>query len=277
MQRLSAARMFFHEPAFCLADECTSALDLRMESFIYQECAKRKISMISVAHRPSVIAHHDSVFRFKKEDRLWELVPSKEVSSMEKFSADLGEEEKKDDAPPEVAEAGDGPGGFGPLFIRRMYRALRLGVGWPGLFYMFVQLCCMGIYGMLICIIFKNYGTSVIISKVTGTGGYQRDVTGALNYAGTIIALNMVASVVQSVSAFLGALLGIRIQRGITFKFHEGYFTPGVVYHTNRMLNQSGVDQRMVQLLQRRRPRRQKQQEGAQEEAFEEAGAAAPA
>ena len=32
MQRLNFARMFYHAPSFCLADECTSALDLRLES-----------------------------------------------------------------------------------------------------------------------------------------------------------------------------------------------------------------------------------------------------
>lgn len=85
------------------------------------------------------------------------------------------------------------PLGFGPSFVRRFIKALRLGVGWRGLFMMFVQLCMMGIYGLMICIVFQNYGTSIIISKITGTGGYVRDVNGALNAAGTIIGLNIVS------------------------------------------------------------------------------------
>ena len=55
MQRLNFARLFFARPHFCLADECTSALDMQLESMLYIKCAKEyKITMISVAHRPSV-------------------------------------------------------------------------------------------------------------------------------------------------------------------------------------------------------------------------------
>jgi ABC-type uncharacterized transport system fused permease/ATPase subunit len=55
MQRLNFARMFFHQPVFCLADECTSALDLRLESYLYTQCEAKGITMISVAHRPTVV------------------------------------------------------------------------------------------------------------------------------------------------------------------------------------------------------------------------------
>ena len=37
MQRLNFARMFYHAPSFCRADECTSALDLRLESVLYEQ------------------------------------------------------------------------------------------------------------------------------------------------------------------------------------------------------------------------------------------------
>ena len=55
MQRLNFARLFFAHPIFCLADECTSALGMQLESMLYVKCAKDyKITMISVAHRPTV-------------------------------------------------------------------------------------------------------------------------------------------------------------------------------------------------------------------------------
>jgi ABC-type uncharacterized transport system fused permease/ATPase subunit len=58
-QRLGFARLFYHQPAFAIMDESTSALDVELEAKCMTECQSLGISMISVAHRPSLFAYHN--------------------------------------------------------------------------------------------------------------------------------------------------------------------------------------------------------------------------
>ena len=58
--RLGFARLFWHHPKFALMDEATSALDVPMEAKCLGECQRRNITLISVAHRPTVIKYDDA-------------------------------------------------------------------------------------------------------------------------------------------------------------------------------------------------------------------------
>ncbi|GIQ85917.1 hypothetical protein KIPB_007668 [Kipferlia bialata] len=70
-QRLGFARLFFNCPRFAILDESTSALPVDLETALHRECRRRGISLVSVAHRPSVIPHHCAILKVDKKG--WEL------------------------------------------------------------------------------------------------------------------------------------------------------------------------------------------------------------
>lgn len=61
LQRLSFARMLFHEPEFAIMDEATSALDEKFEDDCMKLCEAAGITAISVGHRPSLLQYHKNV------------------------------------------------------------------------------------------------------------------------------------------------------------------------------------------------------------------------
>mmetsp|Transcript_7472 Transcript_7472/g.28009 ORF Transcript_7472/g.28009 Transcript_7472/m.28009 type:complete len:1367 (-) Transcript_7472:1856-5956(-) len=66
-QRLAAARVLYHRPAFLLADEITSSCDLENEKLIYDLLREYGISCISVGHRDSIVQHHDMLMKIGNE------------------------------------------------------------------------------------------------------------------------------------------------------------------------------------------------------------------
>lgn len=69
-QRLGLARLFLHKPTFAIMDESTSALDIPLETKCMTACKSLGISLISVAHRPSLLAYHDNVLKVRLPFRL---------------------------------------------------------------------------------------------------------------------------------------------------------------------------------------------------------------
>ncbi|GIQ91155.1 hypothetical protein KIPB_014278, partial [Kipferlia bialata] len=65
------ARLLFHSPAFAVMDESTAALPIDIEESILSECVSRGITLLSVAHRPTVFKHHRYNLHVTKEG--WEL------------------------------------------------------------------------------------------------------------------------------------------------------------------------------------------------------------
>eukprot|EP01004_Peranema_trichophorum_P000082 NODE_1009_length_2184_cov_47.694323_g862_i0.p1 GENE.NODE_1009_length_2184_cov_47.694323_g862_i0~~NODE_1009_length_2184_cov_47.694323_g862_i0.p1 ORF type:complete len:592 (+),score=84.98 NODE_1009_length_2184_cov_47.694323_g862_i0:97-1776(+) len=57
-QRIGFARLFFHSPAYAIMDESTSALDMDLEARLLNTCVQKNITLLSVAHRPSVTKFH---------------------------------------------------------------------------------------------------------------------------------------------------------------------------------------------------------------------------
>lgn len=61
MQRLCLLRVLFHRPQFALLDEATSALSLDVEEQLYRALVECKVTLISVGHRRSLLAHHHTL------------------------------------------------------------------------------------------------------------------------------------------------------------------------------------------------------------------------
>ncbi|GIQ86366.1 hypothetical protein KIPB_008210, partial [Kipferlia bialata] len=74
-QRLGFARLFFNCPRFAILDESTSALPVDLEYRLHRECRRMGISLVSVAHRPSVIPHHSAILKVDKKG--WVLTKEK--------------------------------------------------------------------------------------------------------------------------------------------------------------------------------------------------------
>ncbi|XP_016134510.1 ATP-binding cassette sub-family D member 3-like [Sinocyclocheilus grahami] len=57
-QRMAMARLFYHIPQFAILDECTSAVSVDVEDYIYSHCKKVGITLFTVSHRKSLWKHH---------------------------------------------------------------------------------------------------------------------------------------------------------------------------------------------------------------------------
>ena len=58
-QRMAMARLFYHKPQFAILDECTSAVSVDVEGFMYQHCRQVGITLFTVSHRKSLWRHHE--------------------------------------------------------------------------------------------------------------------------------------------------------------------------------------------------------------------------
>lgn len=63
-QRIAMARLFYHEPQFAILDECTSAVSVDVEGFMYTHCRKIGITLFTVSHRKTLWKYHEYVLRF---------------------------------------------------------------------------------------------------------------------------------------------------------------------------------------------------------------------
>jgi putative ATP-binding cassette transporter len=75
-QRLALARVLLKRPRWVFADEATSALDEAAEKTLYEKLLtmvrEEGGGLVSIAHRPSVASHHETV---------WQFVPAPEGST----------------------------------------------------------------------------------------------------------------------------------------------------------------------------------------------------
>ena len=62
-QRLAFARVLVHRPAMVILDEATSALDSANEAALYRRLRASGATLVSIAHRSAVLAHHTHVLQ----------------------------------------------------------------------------------------------------------------------------------------------------------------------------------------------------------------------
>ena len=69
-QRISFARLFHRKPVWVLMDEATSALDTHRARQLYEKCAEKGITIMSIAHDDNVRTFHEKVVVLK--DHRWQ-------------------------------------------------------------------------------------------------------------------------------------------------------------------------------------------------------------
>lgn len=63
-QRVAMARMLYHRPQFAILDECTSAVSVDVEGFMYTRCREVGITLFTVSHRKSLWKYHEYALEF---------------------------------------------------------------------------------------------------------------------------------------------------------------------------------------------------------------------
>ncbi len=74
-QRLAFARLLLNAPRFVVLDEATSALDVATERHLYSLLTDREMAFVSVGHRPTLAAFHDTVLELSGQGG-WRLQPA---------------------------------------------------------------------------------------------------------------------------------------------------------------------------------------------------------
>jgi ABC-type uncharacterized transport system fused permease/ATPase subunit len=67
-QRLSMARLFFHEPQFGVLDECTSAVSVDVEKGLYESAHTKGITCITISQRVALEEFHSKELHLGAED-----------------------------------------------------------------------------------------------------------------------------------------------------------------------------------------------------------------
>lgn len=71
-QRMSIARVLFKNPRFVILDESTNAVSTDVEDYLFELLQKKKITFITLSHRPLLMKYHDFILEIKADDNTTE-------------------------------------------------------------------------------------------------------------------------------------------------------------------------------------------------------------
>lgn len=71
-QRMSLARVLFKNPKFVVLDESTNAVSTDVEDYLFELLQKKKITFMTLSHRPLLMKYHDYVMEIKDDGNNWE-------------------------------------------------------------------------------------------------------------------------------------------------------------------------------------------------------------
>ncbi|EGV64044.1 ATP-binding cassette long-chain fatty acid transporter pxa1 [Yamadazyma tenuis] len=107
-QRMSLARVLFKNPRFVILDESTNAVSTDVEDYLFELLQKKKITFITLSHRPLLMKYHDSVLEIKDDEANWEfhdLTSEENLLSIDKEIKEIEEKlSKVDDWEKRLAE-----------------------------------------------------------------------------------------------------------------------------------------------------------------------------
>lgn len=66
-QRMSIARVLFKNPKFVVLDESTNAVSTDVEDYLFELLQRKKITFITLSHRPLLMKYHDFILEIKNE------------------------------------------------------------------------------------------------------------------------------------------------------------------------------------------------------------------
>lgn len=104
-QRVGIARIFFHKPKYAVLDECSSAINVEAEQFIFEKLLQTGVGLITISHRHTLFKFHTKLLTFDgvggyhfdellQETQLMDLTKKKEVAMRQLHDVlrDLGED-----------------------------------------------------------------------------------------------------------------------------------------------------------------------------------------
>lgn len=66
-QRISIARVLFAKPKFVILDESTNAVSTDVEDYLFELLQRKKITYITLSHRPLLMKYHDFILEIKND------------------------------------------------------------------------------------------------------------------------------------------------------------------------------------------------------------------
>ncbi|CUM67165.1 uncharacterized protein PRCAT00004858001 [Priceomyces carsonii] len=66
-QRISIARVLFKNPKFVILDESTNAVSTDVEDYLFELLQRKKITFITLSHRPLLMKYHDFILEIKND------------------------------------------------------------------------------------------------------------------------------------------------------------------------------------------------------------------
>ncbi len=67
-QTLAFIRLLYHQPKLAFLDEASSALSVKSEAELYEECQKKNIQLVSIGHRPTLRGFHQKILNIGTDE-----------------------------------------------------------------------------------------------------------------------------------------------------------------------------------------------------------------